>query len=127
MSHFSHRQPEGDPVAQTLSSQPTQDDSLLIGQREQRSQTASHLSCVARVAAPAAGGARMNQQEEHAACNASTQSRQIKIGCTGEGWPKSDVPYLRLRGRWLERAGFAIGRRVRVDVKEGQLIIKPVD
>jgi hypothetical protein len=34
---------------------------------------------------------------------------------------------LRLRGRWLERAGFAIGGKVKIDVSEGRLIIEPVD
>jgi hypothetical protein len=31
---------------------------------------------------------------------------------------------LRLKGRWLDRAGFAIGCKVRVDVWEGRLVIE---
>jgi hypothetical protein len=31
---------------------------------------------------------------------------------------------LRLKGRWLDRAGFAIGSKVRVEVSEGRLIIE---
>jgi hypothetical protein len=69
----------------------------------------------------------MSEQEQPTANSASKDSKRIKIGCTGVGAPRSDVPYLRLRGRWLERAGFAIGRNVRVDVNEGRLIIETVD
>jgi toxic protein SymE len=49
------------------------------------------------------------------------------ISRTGEGWPRADVPYLRMRGRWLERVGFAIGRSVKVEVSDRRLIIEPVD
>ena len=69
----------------------------------------------------------MNRQEEPAADNACKRSRRLTVGCTGGGWPRPDVPYLRLRGRWLERAGFAIGGKVKIDVSEGRLIIEPVD
>ena len=69
----------------------------------------------------------MNHQEQPPADHASRDSKRFKIGCTGNGHPRSDVPYLRLRGRWLERAGFAIGRSVRVEVNDGRLIIEPVD
>jgi hypothetical protein len=34
---------------------------------------------------------------------------------------------LRMRGRWLERVGFAIGRSVKVEISDGRLIIEPVD
>jgi hypothetical protein len=69
----------------------------------------------------------MNQQEESAALNACKKPRRLMIGCTGAGAPRSDVPFLRLSGRWLERAGFAIGRRVKVEVSDGRLLIEPVD
>lgn len=36
----------------------------------------------------------------------------------------SFVPSIRLRGEWLERAGFEIGQKVCVDVQEDRLIIK---
>lgn len=43
-------------------------------------------------------------------------------GCrTGTRWS----PVLRLSGRWLERAGFDIGQRVRVRVDAGRLVIEP--
>jgi type I toxin-antitoxin system toxin SymE len=69
----------------------------------------------------------MNQQEEPAAHNACKKSRRLTVGCTGTGWPRPDVPYLRLSGRWLERAGFVIGRSVKVEVSEGRLLIERVD
>lgn len=34
------------------------------------------------------------------------------------------VPQLRINGRWLERAGFQIGRGVSVTVDQGRLIIE---
>jgi len=40
------------------------------------------------------------------------------------GWTQF-VPFLRLRGRWLERAGFAIGDDVQVVVEPGRLVITP--
>ena len=69
----------------------------------------------------------MKEHEQLPARDACKQSKQLKIGCTGNGRPRSDVPYLRMRGRWLERAGFAIGQRVKVDVDQRRLIIEPVD
>lgn len=41
---------------------------------------------------------------------------------TGTQWS----PVLRLSGRWLQRAGFDIGQRVRVRVDAGRLVIEPV-
>lgn len=40
------------------------------------------------------------------------------------GWTQY-VPFLRLRGRWLAQAGFAIGDDVEVLVEPGRLIITP--
>jgi len=36
------------------------------------------------------------------------------------------APGIRLAGRWLEQAGFAIAGRVRIQVEDGRLIITPV-
>ena len=36
----------------------------------------------------------------------------------------SPIPYLRLRGRWLEHAGFAVGSTVRVSMEPGRLVIE---
>jgi hypothetical protein len=69
----------------------------------------------------------MNPQEHPAVRNACKKPRRLTIGCTGTGAPRPDVPFLRLSGRWLERAGFPIGGKVQIDVSEGRLIIEPVD
>ncbi len=37
------------------------------------------------------------------------------------------MPLLRLRGRWLDRAGFAIGAPVRVAVAPGLLVLEVID
>lgn len=33
------------------------------------------------------------------------------------------VPWMQLKGRWLEKMGFTIGARVRVQVKPGRLVL----
>ena len=41
-------------------------------------------------------------------------------------WPRPpEVPYLRLRGYWLQKAGFSVGQRVRVHVADGCITIVP--
>jgi toxic protein SymE len=35
-------------------------------------------------------------------------------------------PFIRLKGRWLERAGFTVGSRVIVTVCRGCLVIRPL-
>ncbi len=37
------------------------------------------------------------------------------------------IPFLRLRGRWLDAAGFAIGSDVRVEVSAGRLVIEVIN
>jgi hypothetical protein len=37
------------------------------------------------------------------------------------------MPYLRLQGRWLEKAAFPVGIRVRVKVSARRLIVEPID
>ncbi len=36
------------------------------------------------------------------------------------------VPMIRLRGRWLARAGFEQGQRVRVELLDGLLVLIPL-
>lgn len=38
--------------------------------------------------------------------------------------PARALPQLRLQGRWLEQAGFAIGAQIEVAVAAGELIVK---
>ena len=37
------------------------------------------------------------------------------------------MPFLRLRGRWLDQAGFTIGANVRVEVSAGRLVVEVID
>jgi toxic protein SymE len=37
------------------------------------------------------------------------------------------MPFLRLQGRWLQQAGFAIGAQVRVQVMEGRLVLEVIE
>ncbi len=41
--------------------------------------------------------------------------------------PLLPMPFLRLQGRWLDRAGFAVGADVRVQVEAGRLVIEVID
>ena len=66
----------------------------------------------------------MNQQELPPASNVSRKSRRLKMSRTGTASSKVDVPYLRLRGRWLKDAGFDIGRDVKIEVSAGRLMIE---
>ena len=36
------------------------------------------------------------------------------------------MPFLRLRGRWLDQAGFPIGAPVRVEVSAGRLVVEVI-
>jgi toxic protein SymE len=73
------------------------------------------------------GGAEMNQQHELAERTPYAKARRLKVGYASGDQPGSDVPFLRLCGRWLRDAGFPIGRNVKVEVSEGRLTIEPVD
>lgn len=37
------------------------------------------------------------------------------------------MPFLRLQGRWLDQAGFAIGANVRVTVSAGRLVVEVIE
>jgi toxic protein SymE len=41
--------------------------------------------------------------------------------------PTAPMPFLRLRGRWLDQAGFPIGANVRVQVSAGRLVLEVID
>ena len=36
-------------------------------------------------------------------------------------------PFLRLQGRWLDQAGFAIGADVQMQVESGRLVLEVID
>lgn len=53
----------------------------------------------------------------------SSESRQTRF-------PRpqlAPIPFLRLRGRWLDQAGFAIGKPVHVRVCAGLLVLEVID
>lgn len=41
--------------------------------------------------------------------------------------PTEPMPFLRLQGRWLDEAGFAIGANVRVEVAAGRLVLEVIE
>ncbi|WP_116807448.1 SymE family type I addiction module toxin [Steroidobacter cummioxidans] len=62
-------------------------------------------------------------------------SRRLTISCRypevrarrGEYVRSVPKPFLRLTGRWLDEAGFAIGAEVEVRVGRGRLVLQVVD
>jgi toxic protein SymE len=66
------------------------------------------------------------QQELLDAPKPSPEDRRLVVGYGTTSQPGVEVPYLRLRGRWLQDAGFVIGRYVKVEVREGRLTIEQV-
>lgn len=48
--------------------------------------------------------------------------RKVTVSYTG---PRT--PYLRLRGHWLDRAGFHVGTSVRIEVSEGRLVVEATE
>ena len=39
---------------------------------------------------------------------------------------RREVPFIRLRGKWLQVLGFGIGQKITVEESEGQLILRVV-
>lgn len=65
----------------------------------------------------------------------SREERQLTISTLCEprapryaGGPAMErrVPFLRMRGAWLDAAGFHRGERVRVEVERGRLVVTPM-
>ena len=50
-------------------------------------------------------------------------------GRASHSWRRADrvVPYLRMRGRWLDRLGFGIGTKLRVEAEPGRLVLTALD
>lgn len=46
-------------------------------------------------------------------------TRRLIVGYASTDTPGVDMPYVRLRGRWLQDAGLMIGRYVKIEVSEG--------
>ena len=69
----------------------------------------------------------MNPQEQMPVPNPSHKPRRLTVGYFSTTKPGVDVPFLRLYGRWMQDAGFVIGRHVKVEVSEGRMTIVQVD
>lgn len=53
--------------------------------------------------------------------------RELKIEEVGDFYKKQTVPLIRLRGKWLEKAGFQPGTKVVIEVHDGHLVVKPAN
>jgi len=69
----------------------------------------------------------MNPQEQAPVSNPSRKPRRLTVGFFSTTKPGVDVPFLRLFGRWMQDAGFVIGRHVKVEVGEGRMTFVQVD
>jgi hypothetical protein len=81
-----------------------------------------------------AGAAPATPISESPSPTEATESRYLTTSyfqpVTERRWPTRNpapMPYLRLQGRWLERAGFAVGSHVRVSVESRRLVIEVVE
>ena len=66
-------------------------------------------------------------QQELLAVPKAYRNRRLIIGYASTDKPGVDVPHMRIRGQWLQDAGFVIGRYVRIEVSEGRLMIEQID
>ena len=66
----------------------------------------------------------MNEQKTVPAANRCRRPKRITMGYVPTSKPGVELPCLKLRGRWLREAGFAIGQKLRVEVNEGRLMIE---
>jgi toxic protein SymE len=56
------------------------------------------------------------------------KSRQLKVSYrSSQSQVPLRMPSLRLQGRWLDQAGFAIGADVHVQVEPGRLVLEVID
>ena len=55
----------------------------------------------------------------------SNPCRRLKVGYRA-GSARGNPPHIRIMGRWVEEAGFAVGATVNVDVSHGRLVIELV-
>jgi toxic protein SymE len=69
----------------------------------------------------------MSQQQLPPARKPSNKPRRLTVGYASTDTPGVSVPYLRLCGRWLQEAGFVIGRHVKIEVNEARMTIEQVD
>lgn len=51
----------------------------------------------------------------------------VRISEVGTWWMEDGCPILSVSGSWLKDFGFDIGRKVVVEVTDGQIVVKAVD
>jgi hypothetical protein len=69
-------------------------------------------------------GASKNSQRSSPAVRTCRKPKKLTVGYMKTDEAGVDVPYLRLRGQWLHRAGFTIGRTLKLEISEGKLLIE---
>ena len=69
----------------------------------------------------------MNPQQPPPALKPCSKSRRLTVSYASTDTPGVNVPYLRLCGRWLQDAGFVIGRHVKIEGSAGRMTIEQVD
>ena len=69
----------------------------------------------------------MNPQQPPPARKPSNKSRRLTVSYARTDERGIRVPNLRLCGRWLQAAGFVIGRHVKIEGNEGRMTIEQVD
>jgi len=69
----------------------------------------------------------MNQQPLLPMLKPSNKPRRLTVGYGYTDTPGVRVPNLRLCGRWLQEAGFVIGRHVKIEGNEGRMTIEQID
>jgi hypothetical protein len=54
------------------------------------------------------------------------KAKEIPVG---RFWYRNgkSVPYLRLKGLWLENSGFTKGSKVNIDVTEGKIVLSVIE
>ena len=57
---------------------------------------------------------------------AATKELKIQPKQSSRTYGSKTVPEINLKGLWLEAVGFKAGSKVVIEVREGELIIKPV-
>lgn len=53
-----------------------------------------------------------------------SKSRRLTVGYMASSTSKDLSPHIRIMGRWVEKAGFAVGSKVNVDISHGRLVIE---
>ena len=53
-----------------------------------------------------------------------SKPRRLTVGYIASSARSEYAPHIRIMGRWVEEAGFAVGSAVNVDVSHGRLVIE---